>query len=276
MTLELREQKATDQRAGRVFGYLQAAMDTDQVAVAEHERQCLGRFRQLQQRQTGLRFVSLIVDQPEEGVRTNFQFRPQGELLHRMLENGDVVLCPTVAGGFAGTRDLNDTLLHWRARNVTVEFLDLDVRMGPDDSEVPEALAAAMRSVDEVQRVVGIRVALRRKVESGRVPGRYATLGNVRKKVGGEILSVPSRRDRAIIRAIWMMRTAWGFTLRETVDRIEAILAKRERRKRVHFTNGPEWASWRVRRIIDRLRTLSPRQRAQFWSGAMQRLEPTP
>lgn len=97
-----------------------------------------------------------------------FANRPQGCILGRKLEKGDVVIFAKLDRGFRDTRDTLDTVKAWEARGVRAMFLDLNVDTGTAIGMFILTTAAAIATMERERAGERMREFQRKRKAEGR------------------------------------------------------------------------------------------------------------
>jgi hypothetical protein len=162
-----------------------------------------------------------------------------------------------------------------------VRFLDYDLDLNTPHGEMIITMAAAFAQMESRLKQERVKAVMDYKRSKGHALNQHPTPGNRIVKHNGVKVQAPDRKLRTLIRCLWMLRTQWapkglrgrssllGFhSARQASERLEAILAKREGRKPVPWCNNPKLSSERViKKWFNRLKTMTPDERAAFWRG---------
>ena len=114
-TLE-RKSPQVETATGRFFAYLRIseADSYDDALVDRHKQRCREYFEVLQASGARLEWGDFVVERDVTCFDWTLQCRRQGELLHRTVGAGDVVVFPDILRSFRDSDDLRWTWKLWQ------------------------------------------------------------------------------------------------------------------------------------------------------------------
>ena len=108
------------------------------------------------------------------------------------------------------SEDLRWTWKLWQDRGATLKFLDLNVQLDDTEGKKLASVLDEFGALDRYVHAERFRAGFQAKLRRGLVAGTAAPLGDAKVRMKHGMLSVPSRQDRTLMRANWMMRRYWG------------------------------------------------------------------
>jgi len=229
---------------GKVYGYTRVShIDSANSGLSiEAQRQTITHwFKVLESQDSTLEWGEMIKDLAQSAFNKNLIARPGGMRMNSMLQAGDHVVFAKLDRGFRNTMDCLRTIKLWQDRGIIIHFIDLHLNTGTSMGKMMLTILSALAEWESARKSERIREALAIKKLNRDKSNNHAKKGFrfVPRTRGKHAKDVPDLRVRALCLLSWVLRKH-GMTCREIGNHIEALLARREGRRFIHFARDSE------------------------------------
>jgi DNA invertase Pin-like site-specific DNA recombinase len=237
----------------KVYGYMRVSHDDSAqsgLGLKAQRQQILNWYRMLRSQpkhRGNMEWGKLVIDKAVSAYSKKFITRPAGRWLHEQLQTGDHIIFARLDRGFRNLRDCLAMMEVWRDKGVIVHFCDIQVDSG---TAIGKLVINIMGTISEwYSATISERTKealAQRKLARQRVCS-FAPIGYKlgQKNPRGRQYLIQDKQDQALCRLTWIYRHLMKFTWPFLLDRIEAILAKRQKRKPLYRIHRRQWGKMR-------------------------------
>lgn len=181
----------------RVFGYVRASTDEQKITLFEQENGIRAMYHARYAKE-GYKFGKIFVDSGVSGS-VPLGRRPQGHLLLKELEPGDMVVFQKIDRGWRSIQDFATSVQRFRIRQIRLAFVNTDIDTGGPAGMMVAQMLAVFAEFERAMISERMKAVHRHKRRLGKLHGTNP-YGYMKKVTGGGRKKyVPDLVTRALI-----------------------------------------------------------------------------
>jgi len=237
----------------KVYGYARVSTGKQELSIPAQVARIEQHFKVMQEQDDNLEWGGVIEEQGVSAYKKSLTEREGGRLLYLTAQPGDVVVWTKMDRAFRSVTDGAKTLQLFRAKDVRVVSLDLNIDFSSAIGDFTFKLFCLLGELGSGLTAERTRDSMRHSQITGIIRGERGTpagyapqpTGKMNGKGKPEYVAMPDHSARGVIREIFKEYTS-GTSLRQIGRRLEAQGAKRSGKFRYGFgANGDtEWLAY--------------------------------